>query len=203
MPVIPSDLSPGAPMFRVTGNGAPLPMVAGLIALDVRHDAGGAVATLRFAVSPADGGVDSVFPAAPLGATLVVALGYHEPLFPVFTGTVRVHRLQLSGGGAPEMVLEATSSDFVVPRDGISSTVRYGATLLAFEGERTMAAGGVHRQGRATLAGTTDAQPGGKLAVHGTGDGFDGELRIVAVHQQFSHEGWRTHVDVRSDDRTA
>lgn len=202
MPVIPNDVSRQPPMFRITGNGTPLPIASSVVALDVRHDvAGNATAVLRFAVSPDRGGVDSAFLAAPLGAALEIALGDHEPLSPVFTGTVRAHRLHLTSSGALEMVLEASSSAPVVPQDAIALSVQYGAMLLAFEGERSVTASGIQVQARVTLIGTTAAQPGLRLALHGTGDAFDGDLSIVAVHQQLSHEGWRTRVEVRRDGR--
>jgi phage protein D len=202
MPVIPSDVSRQTPMFRIASNGTPLRIAASLVALDVRHDvAGSATAVLHFAVSPAAGGMDSAFLAAPLGAALEIALGHHDPLSPVFTGTVRAHRLQLASGGAPEMVLEAAASSApVTPQDAIALGVQYGATLLAFDGERAVTASGIQVQGRVTLTGTAAAWPGQPLELSGTGDVFDGELRIVVVHQQVSHEGWRTHADVRSDE---
>lgn len=203
MPAFPRDVSRQTPMFRITGNGTPLPIAASLVALDVRHDvAGNATAVLRFAVSPDRGGVDSAFLAVPLGAALEIALGDHEPLSTVFTGTVRAHRLQLASGGAPETVLEAAASSAPVEaQDAIALSVQYGATLLAFEGERSVTASGIQVQARVTLIGTTAAQPGLRLALHGTGDAFDGDLPIVAVHQQLSHEGWRTRVEVRRDVR--
>lgn len=202
MPAFPRDVSRQTPMFRITGNGMPLPIAASLVALDVRRDvAGGANAVLRLAVSPA-AAMDSAFLAAPLGAALEIALGDHEPLSTVFTGTVHAHRLQLASGGAPETVLEAAASSAPVEaQDAIALSVQYGAMLLAFEGERSVTASGIQVQARVTLIGTTAAQPGLRLALHGTGDAFDGDLSIVAVHQQLSHEGWRTRVEVRRDVR--
>lgn len=183
-----------------------MPLLSQLIALDTVQTLDGAgSATLRFAVSPADAGLERVFHAAPLGAVLEVALGHPASLHTVFRGPVHAHRLQLASAGVPVMVLEAQSSSGpTVLDEGIALTAQYGATLLALDAERTRDRNTreqvvVRLQGQATLTGTTEAYAGRRLALRGVGETFDGDLRIVAAHHRLSNEGWTTRVDLLAD----
>lgn len=203
MPVLSNDVLRHVPAFRITCDGTSLPATAGLIELETTHgiDGTGSV-RLCFAVPPEDDGPESVFVAALLGAGLEVALGYHDPVHPVFTGSVQAHRLLLASAGAPQRVLEARSSSAPIKaEDGIAVTARYGATLLALDIER--AHEGSDRapvvQGHASLVGTTEVRPGRLLRLAGTGDAFDGCLRITGVQHRFSHAGWTTRVELRAE----
>lgn len=205
MPLIPSGAPTSTPTFELSCDGSPLPVTLGLIALDTTQDAdGNGTATLRFSALSADNDWDAALRAAPLGALLEVSLGYHPQVQPVFTGPVRAHRLLLSEAGPPEMVLEAASQSApAVLHDEVVLTVQYGATLLAFQAERsvrdtppaTTPATTSLVQGQATLAGTTEVRPGALLAFRGVGEVFGAHVRIAAVHHSFSRGGWTTRAD--------
>lgn len=206
MPVLPNGVLRHVPAFRITCDGTPLPATADLIELETTHgiDGTGSV-RLCFAAPPEDRGPDSVFVAAPLGARLEVALGYHDHLHPVFTGSVQAHRLLLASGGAPQRVLEAISSSAPAKaEDGIAVTAQYGATLLALDIERAHADLRERSdrapvvQGHASLVGTTEVRPGRLLRLAGTGDAFDGCLCITGVQHRFSYAGWTTRVALRA-----
>lgn len=204
MSIIPGGSPSNLPIFRITCDGVALPVTADLIALETTQSASGdATATLRFVAVAADRTWSTVPEHAPLGAWLEIALGHGSQSVPVFAGSVRAHRLSLTSTGLPERVLEAASTSApAARRDDIALTAQYGATLLAFDAQRRLddEEGILPRvQGHATLSGTTDAQPGRLLAVRGVGEDFSGDMRIVAVHHRFSHEGWTTRVEVQAD----
>jgi hypothetical protein len=208
MPIIPSDAPSSISTCRISCNGTPLPITLDLIALDAMQAMDGTgSASLRFSVTPAHRDLDAALQAAPLGAVLEVALGHGTQVQPVFAGSVRTHRLQLSASGAPEMVLEAAShSAHAALQDEVAITVQYGATLLALDAGRslvdtplpaTQGAVSVLR-GQATLTGTI-ATPGTLLALGGVSDAFGGNVRIVAVHHTLSRGTWLTRIDFSAD----
>lgn len=204
MSIIPGGSPSNLPMFRITCDGVALPATADLIALETMQSASGdATATLRFIAVAADRAWSTLPAHAPLGAWLEIALGYGTQVGPVFAGRVSAHRLSVAGAGLPERVLEAASTSTpVARRDDIALTAQYGATLLALEAARVLdedTGMASLLQGTASLVGTTEATPGARMTLQGLGDGFSGDVCIVAVHHRLSGDGWTTCVEVRGE----
>lgn len=194
------------PSIEVTCDGTPLALMAQLIELEASSylDGTGA-ATLRFATKPGDSDPASPFEATSLGSSLTIALGSGAVVQPIFTGTIGAQRIRVSGAGLPELVLEAgaTLTAQVTEDEASIFVARYGVSLLELDARRSSdeepSLGPSSLQtslnGYARVPGTTVAKPGALFCIEGIGTPFEGNVRIVAVHQSINVSGWMTRID--------